>query len=295
MRCIALLLLVLPLMSYAQTTIKISTLYPSGSEAVTSLQALADEVAEKSSGLLRLKVYPGGVMGDDDTVMRKIRIGQLQGALVSAATLEELELNVSDLSRPFQYDSLTQVYDQREQVDALLRARLQHNGWQGYGPLDGGFSYLMSKQPIDSMLALRNAKLWLPNTASIQQMSRELNVNYLVMGIGDVLTGLDTGAIDSLIAPPSAALTLNWHSRFKFFTQTPVIYTWGMLVLPEKVVAKLPLEQQELLQNSLTRWAENLDTSLRSSNQNALSAIRVLLRPQSFNEQDISQLRLSQR
>jgi len=244
---------------------------------------------------LRLKVYPGGVMGDDNTVMRKIRIGQLQGALVSASTLEALNLKVGELSRPFQYDTLEQVYSDRAELDNLFRERLQEQGWQGFGPLDGGFSYLMSKQPIDSMAALRNAKLWLPNTASIQQMTRELDVNYLVMNIGDVLTGLDTGAIDTLIAPPSAALTLNWHSRFSYFTQTPVIYTWGMLVLPEKVSAKLSEQHQQLLRTSLTNWASQLDANLRGSNQNALEAIATLLESQPFEVSDIKQLRLSQR
>ncbi len=293
--CAVLLFVLAPLAGLAQTTIKVATLYPPGSEVVVSLQSLSEQLDAALGGKLTLKVYPGGVMGDGATVLRKIRIGQLQGALVSAATLENLDVDVSDLSDPFQFDSLDQVYQQRDEVDEAFRQRLLDTGWLGFGPLDGGFSYLMSKQKIPTLSALRNAKLWLPNTADIQRMTRELNISYLVMNIGDVLTGLDTGAIDTLIAPPAAALTLNWHSRFNYVTQTPVIYTWGMLLIPEKTLNRLSAQERDLARTMLTEWAANLDSRLRVSNQRARDAIQQLLTPQTFSEQDLQNLRISQR
>lgn len=276
-RALVLLTLSLTAGSLMAETLKISTLYPPGSAPVQSLTDLSAELENATGGALTLKVYPGGVMGDDDTVMRKLRIGQLQGALVSSSTLDSLDVDMNDLSQPFQFDSLSEVHQARETFDGAMRERLADRGWFGYGPLDGGFSYVLSQQPVEDLNGLRASKLWLPNTDAIRELSQQIRVDYQVMGIADVLPALETGAVNTLVAPPSAALTLNWHSRVGYLTDQPVVYTWGMLVLPERSLARLPDNQQAAAHRILTQWASQLDAHMRDSNRAADQALRQLL------------------
>ncbi len=272
-------------------TLKISTLYPPGSAPVRSLTDLSAELESATSGALTLKVYPGGVMGDDATVMRKLRIGQLQGALVSSSTLEALDVEISDLSQPFQFDNLGEVHQARETFDATMRERLAERGWHGFGPLDGGFSYVMSQQPVADLAGLRASKLWLPNTDAIRELSQQIRVDYQVLGIADVLPALETGALDTLVAPPSAALTLNWHSRVGYLTDQPVVYTWGMLVLPERSLARLTDDQQTAAHRVLTLWASQLDEQMRDSNLAADQALRQQLTEVSIAPPTLSSIR----
>ena len=65
------------------TTFKIATLSPEGSSWMDMMRSGAKEVAEKTNNRVKIKFYPGGVMGDDMAVMRKIRIRQLQGGAVT--------------------------------------------------------------------------------------------------------------------------------------------------------------------------------------------------------------------
>lgn len=273
----ATVLIALLVVTAQATELKIATLYPPGSDAVQSLNAASEALAEHTAGAVRLQVYPGGVMGDDATVLRKIRIGQLDGALVSSSTLERLDVRAGDLSQPFQFDSLAEVDAAREHFDGRLTERLRQAGWLGFGPLDGGFSYLMSRQPIDGLEALRASKLWLPNTETVRELSQRLGVDYRVMGIADVLPALDTGAVDTLIAPPAAALTLNWHSRLDYLTDQPVVYTWGVLILPERALGDLDDAERSALKENMNAWAERLDDRMRASNREAGAAIRSLL------------------
>ena len=272
-------------------TLKISTLYPPGSAPVRSLTELSAELESATRGALTLKVYPGGVMGDDATVMRKLRIGQLQGALVSSSTLEALDVDIRDLSQPFQFDNLGEVHQARETFDTTMRERLAQRGWYGFGPLDGGFSYVMSQQPVADLAGLRASKLWLPNTDAIRELSQQIRVDYQVLGIADVLPALETGALDTLVAPPSAALTLNWHSRVGYMTDQPVVYTWGMLILPERSLARLTTEQQAAAHRVLTRWASQLDAHMRDSNHAADQALRQQLTEVSIAPPTLSSIR----
>jgi len=65
----------------AQYILKFATLVPADTAWMTEVDRWADEVYEKSNGRLKFKMYPGGVMGDEPDVLRKIRSRQLQGAL----------------------------------------------------------------------------------------------------------------------------------------------------------------------------------------------------------------------
>lgn len=204
-----------------------------------------------------MTVYTLGTAG-----LRCILGRALHGALVSSSTLDALNVDINDLSQPFQFDTLSDVHQARETFDGTMRERLADRGWFGFGPLDGGFSYVMSQQPVDDLPGLRASKLWLPNTDAIRELSQQIRVDYQVMGIADVLPALETGAVNTLVAPPSAALTLNWHSRVGYLTDQPVVYTWGMLVLPKRSLDRLPDDQQVAVHRILTQWASQLDAQI---------------------------------
>lgn len=272
-------------------TLKIATQYPPGSQAVNTLHALAAELSQLTAGAIDIKLYPSGVMGNDPTVLRKIRVGQLHGALVSSSTLTLLNVPADGISRPFQFDSLAAVDSARQAFDPSIRQQLADQGWYGFGPLDGGFAYLMSQRPVDGMAGLHDSKLWLPDTPTVRDMSRSVDLDFAVLGIGDVLAALETGAVNALIAPPAAALTLNWHSRLDYLTDQPVVYTWGMLILPERSLARLSDEQRQLVTERLSLWAEALDQQMRQSNASARSALLNLLTPVAFAPTELSELR----
>lgn len=288
---LAVALLCLSLANAHAVELKIATQYPPGSVAVTSLNALAAELSDATQGEVELKLYPSGVMGNDPTVLRKIRVGQLHGALVSSSTLSLLNVAADGISQPFQFDSLDAVDTARDQFDPHIRAQLSEQGWYGFGPLDGGFAYLMSQQPVDGMASLQTSKLWLPDTPTVRDLSSRVDIDFAVLGVGDVLAALETGAINALIAPPAAALTLNWHSRLDYLTDQPVVYTWGMLVLPERAVARLSDEQRQALFSRLDNWAVQLDAQMRESNASARTALLSLLTPVSFTPTELAELR----
>ena len=63
----------------AATVIKIATVAPDGTAWMREMRAGADAVKKRTEGRVEIKYYPGGVMGDEPSVLRKIKIGQLQG------------------------------------------------------------------------------------------------------------------------------------------------------------------------------------------------------------------------
>ncbi|MDA9905449.1 TRAP transporter substrate-binding protein DctP, partial [Pseudomonadales bacterium] len=65
-------------------TFKIATLSPEGTGWMKALRGAAKNIGERTDGSVKFKIYPGGVMGDDKAVLRKMRIGQLHGAALTS-------------------------------------------------------------------------------------------------------------------------------------------------------------------------------------------------------------------
>jgi TRAP-type C4-dicarboxylate transport system substrate-binding protein len=71
--------------AFAQQTIKIATVAPDGSAWMRELRTAAADVATATQGRVTIKYYPGGVMGSDTVVLRKMRLGQLQGGVLTSS------------------------------------------------------------------------------------------------------------------------------------------------------------------------------------------------------------------
>ena len=68
-----------------RVTIKMATLAPKGTNFHKILSEMGAEWKVLSDGKVRLKVFPGGVAGDDEAVVRKMRLGTIGGAMLTAA------------------------------------------------------------------------------------------------------------------------------------------------------------------------------------------------------------------
>ncbi|MDX1805364.1 MAG: TRAP transporter substrate-binding protein DctP, partial [Alcanivorax sp.] len=161
LRMFVALLCCLPLIGQAKT-LKISTIYPEGTTVVSQLKAASDDIKAQTNGRVKLKIYPGGVMGDDRAVQRKISIGQLDGALAQAGAFAQHYKDSQILNVPLAFRSYDEVDYVRKTLDPVIQKGFADAGWVTFGAADGGFAYIMSTQPVSSVAELQKQKLWLP-------------------------------------------------------------------------------------------------------------------------------------
>jgi TRAP-type transport system periplasmic protein len=83
--CHALLLCAVVWQPAACQTIKLASLAPAGSSWDLGLKQIAADWKKVSNGSVVVKIYPGGIAGDESDVIRKIRISQLQAAGLTGA------------------------------------------------------------------------------------------------------------------------------------------------------------------------------------------------------------------
>ena len=256
-------------------TLKIATLLPDGTSWMKAMRDAAGEINEQTQGRVKIQFYPGGVMGNDKSVLRKIRAGQLQGGVLTAGGLVALTPDIQLYSLPFLFRSFDEVDYVRERMDSLLINSLKREGFVSYGLMEGGFVYLMTQTPVTRVEELRQSKVWAPEGDSISQVAFEaLGVSPILLPLSDVLTGLQTGMIETIGASPVAAIALQWHTRVKYLTDTPVLYLYGTLVIKERDLEKLSLDDRKIVSELLEKVSRRLDSESRVDNQAARQALK---------------------
>jgi len=270
---IAVLLLAASLPSQA-TTLKIATIAPEGSGWMKAMRASAAEIAERTDGRVKIKYYGGGIKGNDAQVLSQIRIGNLQGGAVTPAALINQYPDLNLYGLPMVFDSEEEAAFVRSRLDDKLIAGLEKEGWVAFGFAAGGFSVLMSNKPVRTFDDLKGKKIWIPEGDGMSmQAMKALSLSPVPLPLMDVLTGLQTGLIDIVPMSPIGALVLQWHTKLKYVTELPLMYTYGFMVVQKRAFDKLSDEDQAVVREVMDRTYRELDEQNLVDNREAFQAL----------------------
>ena len=240
------LLLVTPLA--AQTTLKFATLAPEGSSWITALRNVDTEIRALTEGQVRLKIYAGGVQGDEDVMLRKVRIGQLQGLGLGGTGLSHVQPDVLALEMPFLFQNYDEIDHVLTQTSAYYQQAFLDAGFVLLGWSDIGFVYLMSQHPVRSVEDMNGHKVWrLQGEPLTGVLFEKAGVTSVPLTIPDVLLGLQTHLVDVVYASASAAIVLQWFTRVKYYTDLPINYAIGAFLLQKQAYDDLTGDQQQQL------------------------------------------------
>lgn len=254
---------------------KIATVAPEGTFWMQEMRAAAEQIEQETAGRVKFKFYPGGVMGSDESVLRKIRIGQLHGGAVTAASMTGIAPDIGIYELPYLFDSLEQVDYVRSKMDAELIAGLERKGFVGFGFAEGGFSYMMSDEPLQSVAEVRTKKVWLPSNHEIgEAVFSSADIASVSLPISDVLTALQTGLIDTIITSPIGAIALQWHTKIAYVVEEPLTYFGALLVINKKAFNKLSEADRQIVRDIMGQAFISIDKQNRKDNVEAKQALK---------------------
>jgi TRAP-type C4-dicarboxylate transport system substrate-binding protein len=274
-RFTAILFLVLAALPLHATTLKIATIAPDGTNWMKQMRAAGKRIEQGTEGRVKLRFYPGGVMGNDNSMLRKIRVGQLHGGAITGGGLSTVYRDAQVYTLPFQFRDLQEVDAVRQVLDQKIAEGLRAAGLVSFGITEGGFAYLLSNSPVTSTDDMHGLKIWIPEGDEVNaRMFEALGISPIPLPVTDVMTGLQTGLIDTIASSPMGAIALQWHTRVKYLTQVPLAYLYGSLVIKEKALARLDEADRALVAQVLKETFSTLDAQSRKDNQQALEALK---------------------
>jgi len=255
-------------------TIKIATLSPDGTFWMQQMRDGAEQIKEKTQGRVNFKFYPGGVMGNDENVIRKMRIGQLHGGAITIGSLSQYSPDTTIYGFPFLFSNLDEANEIRKTSDPMLSALIEKSGYVNFGIAQGGFSYLMSKEQINGFDDLRKQKSWVPENSDVGlSVYRYVGVTPISLPFSDVLTGLQTGLINTIITSPIGALALQWHTHVNYVVDLPLNFLSATMIIDKNVFDKLSEVDQKVVREVMTNVYKKIDEQNRVDNDAAKQAL----------------------
>ena len=270
------ILLVLPLPGQA-ATYKVATVSPDGLAWMRTLRAGVKEISNRTEERVRFKIYPGGVQGDDETVLRKMRIGQLHGGAIAAGSLTRFYPDLQIYNLPLQFRSYEEVDYIRAEMDQMIADGLERAGIVTFAFTETGFAYLLTRTPATSVEDLGELKAWIPDNDPIAaELIKSFDVSPIPLNITDVLAGLQTGLINAVVVPPSVALALQWHNHVKYMTNLPLLYIYSMLAMDAGAYGRISENDRLIVREVMDRVFTEVGEETRVDNAKALKALETI-------------------
>ncbi len=246
------LLLAFPLSG--KTVVKMATLAPIDSPWHNLLIEMGQAWRDATDGEVILRIYPGGVAGDERDMIRKIRIGQLHAAAVTIEGLTEISRDMNVFYIPMLVNSFSELDAVRKPLMHELENDLSDGNFKLLAWADVGWAYWFSRDPIRQPADLKRMKQfsWAGDYAA-EQLWRKAGFQPIPLASIDVLTSLQTGVIDAFSTSPMVALSFQWFALAPNMLDLkwgPII---GALIISEKRWKSIPTQYHADLQRISAR------------------------------------------
>ena len=260
--------------SAAAVELKIATLAPERSGWVQDMRKGAKLIKERTDGRVIVKLYVGGIQGDSEQVLRAIRTKRLHGGAFTPTDLQDRYADVNIYGLPFIFESAAEVDYVRQQLDDTLLQGLEEAGFISFGFTNGGFAYLMSNEPVRGLDDLKGKRVWVPEGDRISYAAMDaLELSPVTLPITDVMTGLQTGLIDIIAFPPTGTLALQWHTKVKYVTEMPILFSMGLMAIDAKAFNQLPEDDQAIVREVMGAMYAEFSRREPEENRNAKEAL----------------------
>ena len=257
------------------TTLKIAALAPEGTTWAETLKKMAKEIENKTNGEVKIKLYMSGSQGDEPDVLRKIRVGQLQGGIFTGKTLGAINGDARVMEIPFTfYDDNEKAYNTLNELEPHLNRGFKEKGFENLGFYEIGNVYFVSQEKTESLEELKGLKIWSwEGDRLVEAMIETLDLVSVPLPLPDVLSSLSTGVVKAAYAPPLGILALQWSSEVKYLVDFPLSYSIGAFLVASKSWKKISKENQKLVKEISKKYVLQVNKSNTLDNQEALKAM----------------------
>ncbi len=260
----------------AQTRIRLATIVPTGTSYHHSLQAMGAKWKQASGGTVGLTIYADGTMGSEPETVRRMRIGQIQAAVLTVAGLSEIDPSVSALQKmPLIFRSLDEAAYVRAKLAPELDRRLAEKGFVVLFWTDAGWVRFFSKEPAIVPDDFKKMKFVVSAGDTDQyEVIKELGFNPVLVEWSDSLTGLQTGMVNSLSTVPLHALTSQFYQVTHHMLEVNWLPLVGALIVTKSSWDAFPQGQREAMLRAAAECGQEFQNQGRQENLEAVEAMK---------------------
>ncbi|MBN2106547.1 MAG: TRAP transporter substrate-binding protein DctP [Deltaproteobacteria bacterium] len=256
-------------------TIKLATLAPEGTIFYDSLLKMANEWTRLSGGKVKVKIYAGGIAGSEDDMVRKIRIGQLHAATLSAIGMMQIDASYTALQLPGMMSTYEELDYVRRQLAPQIEKRFADKGFVVANYCDLGHMYFFTAKKTGSIAELQKKKIC---TFAGDQASKEIwakaGFNAVDVPMSEMMTALQTGLIDGFMDTPVFALSLQIFAKAPNMINVSYGIAIGATIVQKSVWNKIESDLQKAFIKASQDLVAQSQAEVRSMDEKAIAEMK---------------------
>jgi TRAP-type C4-dicarboxylate transport system substrate-binding protein len=254
--------------------LRIATLAPRDSDLAKAFLKLDKSLRTATNNAWGVRLYPGGVAGDESDVIRKIKIGQMDASLITSVGLSQIVRETTILTLP----GVITGYKQLEAVQAAMskewEASFEKSGYKLLGWGETGQLRWFAKTALTRPTSVKNMRPWVwPASHSQKETLHAAGATGVPLGVPEVYGALQTGMVDMVISTCVAMVSLQWHANLKFMTKNTTGVLVGALLMGGDKWKSMPADVQAQVDGEVTKNRSGDKADIRAADERSYQAM----------------------
>jgi len=255
-------------------TLKIGSVAPRNSPWDKTLNEIAAEWKRISGGTVQMKIYPGGITGNEDDTLRKMRVGALDGMVVSTMGLNKISLDLFTLSLPLLIRDEGELNYVMDKMQGTYKNIMTDKGFELISWTRAGWMNIFSRDPVYYPVDLERQKLSFTTGESVlMKILKDLGFHLVPEDSIDWLSGLQSGRTDALILSPLVAAVFQVFPIADNMLDFQIAPLLGAIVFSERSWRKVPEKYRQDFIDVANEKLRYLDTESRELEEKALQVM----------------------
>ncbi|HEX6836194.1 MAG TPA: TRAP transporter substrate-binding protein DctP [Polyangia bacterium] len=267
--------------------LRFATVAPDGTAWARLSRTFARDVDEATNGDVQVKWYFGGIAGNEQEMIERMRRGQLDGVASGGTLCQRLAPTI----RAVHIVGLFQSREEALYVLGRLKPELDREfaraGFTNLGEAGFGSDILFSRMPIHSLDELRRARMWIWNLDEVYKLEMPaLGIQGVPLSLEGALAAFEAGQIDGFIGIPSAALVFQWSTRVRYFSDLRVGSVMGCMIVTNSAFDEMAIDDQQAVHAAAGQLMRRME---EMGEQQDAALIGTLFEKQGMHRVDVPQ------
>lgn len=257
--------------------LKIGTMIPQNSSWEREIKKLGQRWNEVTEGRVRFRVYSGGVVGGEADMIRKMRIGQLDGAVLTSIGLSSIVPQTLLFSLPFFLEDEKHLDYALKNLVSVFDEDFRKKNFEMIGWTKTGWVYLYTKKPeaYTAERFLKGQRLSVgEDNLLVLKTWKQLGIQVVPVKLADTLISLQSGMSTAFIAPPLGALVFQWFTAAPYMIDFPIAPSTGGFVVNRKIWRRIPKKYHRKLKEVSREFTDRFGAETRKANEDALDLMK---------------------
>jgi TRAP-type C4-dicarboxylate transport system substrate-binding protein len=256
-------------------TVKLASLVPEATDWGKALNKLAKQWADITGGEVELKVYHGGVAGSEGDVLRKLKIDQLQAAVLTSLGMNQIAPQIMALSFPFLIRTEGELDAVLLSMKPYLEEQINKTGYTTLAWSKAGWMRFFARQPVRTPDDMKKQKLSaLEEAPPITNAFKAMGYQMIAIPGNEVLVSLNSGRLDAVMQSPVIAGSYQLFPIAKNMSNFNIAPFLGGIVISQTAWRRIPEKYHEDLLAVCRATERENDSIIQKLEADAVTTMR---------------------